>query len=664
LDRREFLTGAGAAGVIALRTESTPRVETHSSRALPAEAAEGADERVVAQIENEFLLFQQRGDATAVVRDKRTGAEWRMGRVALQEDSQIDVGAVWMRTERSICEQFPGRFRGMREGSGVRFWLLGRHSEVVGSFLTETRLDGPWLEFSIQQIDDSIPSLSFPPPLECESLVLPEKQGRWVKKPVESRRFLNFPGHLNMRWFGGLKDDCGYLAVLPQPNFVDGGVMVTQMSAAPVWLRELGRWSETRSVRYRFVRGNYVQLALEYREWARGQGLLRSLTEKVGACPALREMLGGRIVSINEATPKHAPSYYEDLLEPASLNQYPGIGAKVFWTHAQVGSILARLAKCGIEHAMVVVRGWIPGGYDWSHPDVWPPEPSLGSIDDLKKLCGADARFPVALHDNYQDIYEHSPSWPHGIVQRADGSLLAGGYWAGGQAYILSAAAGRQYAERNWQQMRQLGLRALFVDTTSAVQAYESYAPGARQSRTQDLAEKVRMLEFFKAQGLVVGSEEGADFAAAHLDWNENRHERVAGESIPLWPLVFHDAVVSTRYTGDLGGVVPSDTANRPWLADMLWGYAIYTSLEHPETAVATLERTRDRLPADEWFRRIATAAMVDHAFLGSDGSLERTRFSNGLSITVNFSAKAQIVDGRDVPRHGFAIGDESTGIR
>jgi hypothetical protein len=237
--------------------------------------------------------------------------------------------------------------------------------------------------------------------------------------------------------------------------------------------------------------------------------------------------------------------------------------------------------------------------------------------------------------------------------------LLAGGYWAGGQAYILSAAAGRQYAERNWQQMRQLGLRALYVDTTSAVQTYESYAPGARQSRTQGLAEKTKMLEFFKAQGLVLGSEEGADFAAPHLDWNENRHARIAGESIPLWPLVFHDSVVSARYTGDSTGTawaggVGAATEYPPWLLDMLWGYAIFTSLETPQTAAATLDRTRDRLPADTWFRRVGTAAMIDHAFLSSDATLERTRFSNGLGITVNLASKPQTIQGRTIPAFGF----------
>jgi hypothetical protein len=661
-NRRQFLQGVSATGALAISPHSAVTGK-RAARSMPAAATEGAATRVVAELENEFLFFQQRGDASAVIRDKQTGCEWRMGPVALQEDSEIDVGAVWMRNGRSVCEQFPGRFGGVREGGGVRFWMLGRHGEVAGSFLTETRLDGRWLEFSITQIDDSIPSLSFPPSVECESLVLPSNLGRWVKKPVEERQFLNFLGRLNMRWFGGLKGDCGYLALVPQPNFVDGGVMLAQMAAAPVWLRQLGQWSEPRTVRYRFVRGNYVQLALEYREWARAHGLLRPLKEKAEACPALNHLLQGRIVSIVEAIPRHGPAYYEDLLAPASNTRNLGQGAKVLWTHDQVASLLPQLPDYGIDQALVVVRGWIPGGYDWSHPDVWPPEPALGSIADLKRLCGAEPRFPVALHDNYQDIYEHSPSWPRGIVQQANGELLAGGYWEGGQAYILTAAAGRIYAERNWEGLRQPGLRALYVDTTSAVQTYQSYAPGARQSRAEDVAGKIRLLEFFKAQGLVLGSEEGADFAVPHLDWNENRHVRVPGESVPLWPLVFHDAVVSGRYPGDpqapgdsVAGGTGVNPEHPPWLLDMLWGYAVFTSLQDPENAPSELARSRDRLPADAWFRRVSVAAMIDHAFLDEDGNVERTRFSNGLGIVVNFSSREQPVGGRNIPAGGFVI--------
>jgi len=50
---------------------------------------------------------------------------------------------------------------------------------------------------------------------------------------------------------------------------------------------------------------------------------------------------------------------------------------------------------------------------------------------------------------------------------------------------------------------------------------------------------------------------------------------------------------------------------------------------------------------------------MDDHEFLSSDGTLERTRFSSGRSIIVNFAAEPQTYDGNAVPAYGYAAFDD-----
>ena len=153
------------------------------------------------------------------------------------------VGEVYPRTERSTSAQYPGRFVGQREGDNIRFWLKGRGHRVQGSFLIHIALDGPWLEYRLLEIDERLPSLSFPPAIESASLVLPMHLGRWIRNPVADRSvyFYSFFSHLNMRWFGGLKQGNGWIAVFPEANFVDSGVMLTEMAAAPVWLKQLGQ---------------------------------------------------------------------------------------------------------------------------------------------------------------------------------------------------------------------------------------------------------------------------------------------------------------------------------------------------------------------------------------------------------------------------------------
>jgi hypothetical protein len=656
MQRRELMqamVAAGAAGLL-------PSVSaTSAARRHPLPSAISSVPHVLADISRDALRLKLYSDATAIVSDLRNSAEWRFGPVAFQEEGPVDEGAVWLRTERSICEQYPGRFLGDVEGDGFRFWVLDAEGSSRGSFHAALAVDDSGLEWRILQIDDSLPSLSFPTSIECDSLVLPQHLGRWVRSPIKGRYCWPFFSHMNMRWFGGLRGQSGYLAILPGEQCADALISATEMSAAPMWLQRLGEWKGERRIGYQFVQGNYVTLAKTYRAWAQAHGLYRSLTDKLRDTPALSALTSGRLISCLQAEPAETARFYQDRLTvpPAEDSSTP---YKIHLTHRQAAQVLRELSAACVPRALVVLRGWIRGGYDWSHPDIWPPDDRLGSSEDLRAIADNSGPFTVALHDNYQDSYKHNPSWPHGVNRTKQQRPMRGGYWDGGQAYILSASAGLDYARRNWKMEQQLAPRAMYIDTTSAVQTYQSYQPGKLQYRTDDVANKAGLLKFYKQCGVVLGSEEGADFAIPYIDWCENRHERIAGESIPLWPLVFHDAVVSGRYTGSAwAGASAAGTQYPPWLLDMLWGYAALSELGPFEQRSAAYERMRATRQLDAWFSTISTDAMDDHAFLSEDGTLERTHFSSGRSIIVNFAPEPQTHYGNTVPAHGYAAFDE-----
>jgi hypothetical protein len=651
------MVAAAASGVL----PSTAAIARDLQHPFPRSISGVPD--VLADFSRGGLHVKLLSDATTTVLDLRNGVEWSHGPVALQEQGSVDEGAVWLRTERSVCEQYPGRFSGIPEGDGYRFRVLDGEGQSRGSFHLALAIEENALEWRILQIDASLPSLSFPTPLECESLVLPQRVGRWVRSPLRGRNCWPFFSALNMRWFGGLRGLEGYLAIFPEEQCADALVSASGMAAAPMWLQRLRDWKGSRTIRYEFLRGNYVALAKAYRTWAQAHGLHRSLVDKLHETPALSALTNGRLISCMQGEPGERSRYYEDqLAAPPSADAADKF--KIHLTHRQAIQVLRELPAAGIPHALVVARGWIRGGYDWSHPDIWPPDDRLGSVEELRTLCASSGPFTVALHDNYQDSYQHNPSWPRGVNRTEQQRPMRGGYWDGGQAYILNAAAGLSYAQRNWKMEQQLGPRAIFVDTTSAVQTYQSYEPGRLQHRTEDLANKTRLLKFFKEQGIVLGSEEGADFAIPYIDWCENRHVRVAGESIPLWPLVFHDAVVSGRYTGDpigaaWAGGIAAGKEYPAWLLEMLWGYAALTELGPFEQRTEAYERMRATRQADAWFAGVSTDSLDDHAFLASDGTLERTQFSSGRSIIVNFAPEPQTYDGRTVPGFGYSASDE-----
>ena len=271
--------------------------------------------------------------------------------------------------------------------------------------------------------------------------------------------------------------------------------------------------------------------------------------------------------------------------------------------------------------------GWINRGYDASHPDVWPPEPKLGTIDELAGLLTPHRNCVVVLHDNYMDVYDNNPSFPKGVIRQSDGSLMTGGFWAGGQAYIMNYRDSLNYAKRNWKKIRTVAPQAMYVNTTTAVQLYQSYEKGNEYSRADDATYKLELLRFLKQQGLLVGSEQAADFAIPAVDWFEVSHRRVGGQSIPLWPLVFHDAGFWPRVRrpmpqGIRAGSKTCCTAKCFFsTAARRWMQANFASTFH----------------VDAWHGKIGTDEMLAHAFLTADRSVEETVFSSGARIVCNF---------------------------
>jgi hypothetical protein len=659
MNRRTFLELATAAGAGAIGTQTRTNAQAEAFHPLPMELHGVNSTQVLLRLENEHLSLTLYNDASADIVDRTGGSGWHMGPVALQEESEIDVGHVWLRGERSVCEQFPGRFIGRKEGDNLRFWLLGREHQPLGSFLVRVTLDRLWLDYRLLQIDEILPSLSFPPAIESESLVLPTGVGRWIRKPEESRLLYTFPSSLNMRWVGGLRAKHGWLAVFPEKNYVDTVALVTGLSVAPIWLKSLDQWTEPRAVRFRFVQGDYVALAKCYREWAKSQGLHTTLEDKAKTNPAISAITQGRLISVRQANCWPSKSNQEDRLEPQPVDHGGKSGVDVRFTHEQVRQLRQEMPAAGIDTALLILRGWMNGGYDYPHPDVWPPEPELGSLDEFRLICASSPEFPVALHDNYQDIYRHSKSWPHGVIHGRNGKPMAGGFWEPGQAYILNARSGLGYAKRNWSYLGRLRLRALFLDTTTAVQMYQSREAGNRLTRAEDLEAKRSLFRFFHSQGLVLGSEEGADWGVPFLGWNENRHAYQAGQSVPLWPLVFHDAVVSARYAAEPGANFLSCETNSEypeWLPDMLWGYALLSDFKSFPDRTKQIEQIRSTRHVDDWFHTIATAEMVAHSYLTSEGTLEKTEFSTGHAILVNFSPDERSHDGLRVAGHGYVI--------
>ncbi len=104
----------------------------------------------------------------------------------------------------------------------------------------------------------------------------------------------------------------------------------------------------------------------------------------------------------------------------------PGVAAKAgrfvfdLWggRYAENAAALARCFDYGLTHSLAIVHTWQRWGYDYRLPDIFPPLPNLGTLEELRRLGDICRQRGVrwGLHDNYIDIYPDATGFTYDVV--------------------------------------------------------------------------------------------------------------------------------------------------------------------------------------------------------------------------------------------------------
>jgi hypothetical protein len=235
----------------------------------------------------------------------------------------------------------------------------------------------------------------------------------------------------------------------------------------------------------------------------------------------------------------------------------------VNWTFDEAAQVAEHLKRdLELEQVLFLMGGWIHRGYDNQHPDILPAAPECGG-DTALADCARRIRnlgYVFGLHDNYQDLYRDSPSWDERwVMKNRDGSLVKGGHWAGGRAYLTCAKQAVTLARRpqNLDAVRRLtGADAYFIDTTYASGLVECFDPQHPLSRHDDLFWKQAISDYARDIFGIFGSECGREWGIPHSDFFEgltgvsgqHYHDagleaKVGGVVVPLFELVYRDCI-------------------------------------------------------------------------------------------------------------------------
>ena len=201
-------------------------------------------------------------------------------------------------------------------------------------------------------------------------------------------------------------------------------------------------------------KGDWNTLAAGYRRIAEQKGKAVTLREKIKRNPHVERMIGAADFKLWTCLARR-------MNEESTAEE----SVRVRWTFDEAAAIAEHLHRdVGIGRCLFMIGGWTEGGYDCRHPDNLPANP-------VRRIQALD--YVACLHDNYQDMYRDAKSWdPAMIEKKPDGSLIQGGRWLGGRAYMVCAPKQVELAMRpqNLPEIQRLFAPwSYFIDTTYAV---------------------------------------------------------------------------------------------------------------------------------------------------------------------------------------------------
>ena len=457
----------------------------------------------------------------------------------------------------------------------------------------------------------------------------------------------------------------------PEPRLTAGFSL--RRSARSITIQPLGR-------------GGYVEIAKAYRETARRRGLVKTLAEKRKENPSVERFFGAA---------DFKPFAFLRLVPGSRRNNSSQELLAVNFTFDECAALAEHYKNdLGIDRALLVVNGWINGGYDVRHPDILPAAPELGGNEGLKE-CSRRVRglgWLLGLHDNYQDLYRDAPSYSEELIaQLPDGSLRKGGIWNGGQAYIICSRKSLELAARpkNVAGAKELFNPDLyFSDTLFATPLYECYSPKHPIDKVEDMGNKRQLADFIRKTVGLMGSEEGREWAVSRADYFEGLMSHKTGFRrasdqaddivIPMFEIVFGDSIPMYAHQSD---------RPRPDEANKILDHILYAEMpvyyfgnhrywtdpaqdyQAPPGSGRRLVFARGgRFGLIDQFikntyevlsplnRETALLPMTDHHFLTPDRKVESTRFGGDVEITVNYGERPFATARATLPEYGFLV--------
>ena len=267
-----------------------------------------------------------------------------------------------------------------------------------------------------------------------------------------------------------------------------------------------------------------------------------------------------------------------------------------------------------------------------------------GGYEGMRRLAETcqELGYLFSLHDQYRDYYIDAPSYD---VQFAiheedaespplafpgsrfgdwkEGRIPFMDHWEGGKMTYINGRFMLGHLKKNYQGLFDHGIRPVgnYLDVFGYVPPDEDFNAEHPTTRTDCLRERGKCYNWSRHHLGFVGTEAACDWTVPYADISSPLKTK-GGIPVPLFNLVYHDAIMTTYDPSDLHGYlnagVPQIGAREPD-AQTLKGVRRMGTLH----------------------RRLALVEMTEHEFLNENHRTERTTFADGTTVTVDWDAES-----------------------
>lgn len=454
-------------------------------------------------------------------------------------------------------------------------------------------------------------------------------------------------------WYGQLDNGNGYQAIVDTPWdashwFAHKGNSDLPTSCQTNWLASLGKINYTRRLRVEFFENaSYVSLAKEYRKYVIKKGDFITLEQKALANPRIRDMAGCPVIhsEISFYIKPEAAIYKKD--NPAHNNR--------FHTFEERRLQIEALAEKGLKKAYMHLDGWGVDGYDQQHPDITPPHEKAGGVEGLKALketCNKN-NIIFALHDQYRDYYWDASTYDEkNAVKDANGNMPHECTWNGGDQNLLCQTLHEHYIDRNYDMLEEMGFKpdAVYLDVYAASRLDECSDPMHKMTKEECMQLRRRCMASLGSRGIIISSECGVDAFAPTMVLCHHAPYRAAyatngrfkpefGIEVPLLNLMYHDSFMIPWMMRD-GYDTDKKFDDFRFLDAMLNGGEGYLAID------SNKEDIEKMTALSELHEKVMFAEMTNHEFLSEDYKVQRTTFSNGVKVTVDYNKETYFIEG------------------